>query len=124
MGYLYSVAYQFLRKRKSINVDYQLHTNCFVYLNKSFFFFIIQRNVKSSYSLCWYDSSPMILLSIGNLDELVDENALRALFIPFGEVREVTIPLDAGTGERRGFGFVEFDEPDDAAEARDNMNSR
>lgn len=121
---MYSVAYQFLRKRKSINVDYQLHTNYFVYLNKSFFFFIIQRNVKSSYSLCWYDSSTMILLSIGNLDELVDENALRALFIPFGEVREVTIPLDAGTGERRGFGFVEFDEPDDAAEARDNMNSR
>lgn len=123
MGYLYSVAYQFLRKRKSINVDYQLHTNYFVCFHNSFFFFNIQRNVKSSYSLCWYDSSVLNILSIGNLDEQVDENALRALFIPFGEVREVTIPLDAGTGERRGFGFVEFDEPDDAAEARDNMNS-
>lgn len=63
----------------------------------------------------WYD--------IGNLDEQVDESALRALFIPFGEVREVTIPLDVGTGQRRGFGFVEFDEAEDAAEARDNMNS-
>lgn len=54
----------------------------------------------------------------------MDESALRALFIPFGEVREVTIPLDVGTGQRRGFGFVEFDEAEDAAEARDNMNSR
>lgn len=57
------------------------------------------------------------------MDEQVDESALRALFIPFGEVREVTIPLDVGTGQRRGFGFVEFDEAEDAAEARDNMNS-
>lgn len=46
-----------------------------------------------------------------------------AAFIPFGEVKEVTIPLDAGTGKKRGFGFVEFEEADDAAEARDNMNS-
>ena len=48
---------------------------------------------------------------------------LRALFIPFGEVREVYIPLDAGTGEIRGFGFVEFEEPEDAVEAKENMNS-
>ena len=33
------------------------------------------------------------------------------------------MPIDAGTGKRRGFGFVEFEEADDAAEARDNMNS-
>lgn len=62
-------------------------------------------------------------LSIGGLDEEVDEKILLASFIPFGEVKEVTIPLDAGTGKKRGFGFVEFEEADDAAEARANMNS-
>ncbi|KNB46777.1 peptidyl-prolyl cis-trans isomerase [Blastocystis sp. subtype 4] len=57
------------------------------------------------------------------VDEEVDEKILLAAFIPFGEVKEVTIPLDAGTGKKRGFGFVEFEEADDAAEARDNMNN-
>lgn len=53
----------------------------------------------------------------------MDEAILHAAFIPFGVVKEVTMPLDAGTGKRRGYGFVEFEEADDAAEARDNMNS-
>lgn len=61
---------------------------------------------------------------LGGLDEEVDEKILLAAFIPFGEVKEVTIPLDAGTGKKNG-GLVlfEFEEADDAAEARDNMNS-
>ena len=60
---------------------------------------------------------------IGGLDDQVDEQLLLAVFVPFGEVKEVTIPLDAGTGLKRGFGFVEFEDAEDAAEARDNMNS-
>ena len=52
------------------------------------------------------------------MDEQVDEKILLAAFIPFGEVKEVSIPIDAGTGLKRGFGFVEFEEADDAAEAR------
>ena len=60
---------------------------------------------------------------IGGLDDQVDEQVLLGVFVPFGEVKEVTIPLDAGTGLKRGFGFVEFEDAEDAAEARDNMNS-
>ena len=54
----------------------------------------------------------------------MDEQILNAAFIPFGEIKEVSIPLDVGTGKKRGFGFVEFEDPDDAAEARENMNSK
>lgn len=53
----------------------------------------------------------------------MDDKILLAAFIPFGVVKEVSIPIDAGTGKKRGFGFVEFEEADDAAEARENMNS-
>ena len=60
---------------------------------------------------------------IAGLDEQVDDKILLAAFIPFGVVKEVSIPIDAGTGKKRGFGFVEFEEADDAAEARENMNS-
>ena len=62
-------------------------------------------------------------LQIGGLADEVDEAILHAAFIPFGVVKEVTMPIDAGTGKRRGYGFLEFEEMDDAAEARDNMNS-
>ena len=65
----------------------------------------------------------MNLLIIAGLDDQVDENVLLNVFVPFGEVKEVTIPLDAGTGLKRGCGFVEFEDAEDAAEARDNMNS-
>ncbi len=70
---------------------------------------------------------------------------LRAAFIPFGDIIEVHIPKDhvkrarrrarvpAGAmcgmhdlniraESNRGFGFVEFEEEDDAAAAVDNMN--
>ena len=57
------------------------------------------------------------------MDDQVDEQILLGVFVPFGEVKEVTIPLDAGTGLKRAFGFVEFQDAEDAAEARDNMNS-
>jgi peptidyl-prolyl isomerase E (cyclophilin E) len=39
------------------------------------------------------------------------------------DVQDVNIPLDNTTGKHRGFGFVEFEEKDDAAAAVDNMNN-
>ena len=61
--------------------------------------------------------------STGGLDETVDEAILHAAFIPFGEIKEVQIPKDNSTQKNRGFGFVDFEEVDDAAAAMDNMNS-
>ncbi|XP_052204932.1 serine/arginine-rich SC35-like splicing factor SCL30 [Diospyros lotus] len=47
---------------------------------------------------------------------------LRAPFERFGLVRDVYIPKDYYTGEPRGFAFVEFVDPYDAAEAQYHMN--
>ena len=80
-------------------------------------------HVESEDALCWYGFVIVCCNRIAGLDEQVDEKILLAAFIPFGEVKEVSIPIDAGTGLKRGFGFVEFEEADDAAEARENMNS-
>ena len=41
---------------------------------------------------------------------------------PFGEITDVNLPLDTSTQKHKGFGFVQFDDKDDAAEAIDNMN--
>ena len=51
------------------------------------------------------------------------EAALHAAFLPFGEVKEVSLPMDHATGTHRGFGFVEFEAPEDAAAAMDNMHN-
>ena len=54
------------------------------------------------------DVSPLRPTRAGGLDENVTETILRTAFTPFGEVKEVNIPLDNATGKHRGFGFVEF----------------
>lgn len=51
------------------------------------------------------------------------EDILRKAFVPFGEVVDIQIPLDYETEKHRGFAFIEFELPDDALAAIDNMVS-
>lgn len=61
--------------------------------------------------------------SKGGLAEEVDEGVIRAAFIPFGEISEVQLPIDYQTEKHRGFAFVDFELPEDAKAAIDNMVS-
>ncbi|KNC49686.1 uncharacterized protein AMSG_05947 [Thecamonas trahens ATCC 50062] len=61
-------------------------------------------------------------LFVAGLADEVDEEVLRAAFIPFGPVLSVELPDDAATQKHRGFGFVQFEDAEDAAEAIDNMH--
>lgn len=64
-------------------------------------------------------------LYVGGLDNAVTANALHAAFVPFGEVVDVSLPkpeLPSSTDPHRGFGYVEFELPEDAHEAMDNMD--
>ena len=51
----------------------------------------------------------------------MDEGVIRAAFIPFGDISEVQLPIDYQTEKHRGFAFVEFELPEDAKAAIDNM---
>mmetsp|Transcript_10558 Transcript_10558/g.19275 ORF Transcript_10558/g.19275 Transcript_10558/m.19275 type:complete len:186 (+) Transcript_10558:139-696(+) len=62
------------------------------------------------------------LLYVGGLDEKVDESTVKAAFMPFGDVVMIDLPRDQLTHHHRGFAFVEFEEPGDAAAAIENMN--
>eukprot|EP00954_Amorphochlora_amoebiformis_P003660 284291-Amorphochlora_amoeboformis.AAC.1 len=62
------------------------------------------------------------LLYVGGLEEQVDEKTVHAAFVPFGEVVHIELPRDQLTHHHRGFAFVEFEEPEDAAHAIENMN--
>ncbi|KAJ5984215.1 Nucleotide-binding alpha-beta plait [Penicillium waksmanii] len=63
---------------------------------------------------------------VGGLDQGVTAHTLAEAFVPFGEVVDISLPKpDAPnkTGDKhRGFGYVEFDLPQDAKEAIDNMD--
>ncbi len=61
-------------------------------------------------------------LYVGGLDDKVDVATLTAAFLPFGEIKDVQIPMDHATQKPRGFGFVQFEEIEDAEAAADNMH--
>lgn len=62
------------------------------------------------------------LLYVGGLDEKVTEDVLYNAFIPFGEIVNLQIPKEEHQAKHRGFGFVEFADPEDAQHALDNMH--
>lgn len=68
-------------------------------------------------------SNPKTTLYVGGLDENVNEATLRAAFLPFGDVKDVSVPIDHATGKHRGFGFIQFEEREDAEAAIDNMHN-
>ncbi len=55
-----------------------------------------------------------------NFETTRDE--LTELLTPIGEIRDVYMPTDRNTGRPRGFAFVEFSTPEEAAEAIDRFN--
>mmetsp|Transcript_18814 Transcript_18814/g.43565 ORF Transcript_18814/g.43565 Transcript_18814/m.43565 type:complete len:168 (+) Transcript_18814:1122-1625(+) len=62
------------------------------------------------------------VIYVGGLGEDVSPQILRSAMIPFGTIKSVDVPMDYKVGKTRGFAFVEFDDPDDAAECVFNMD--
>ena len=56
-----------------------------------------------------------------NLDLDVTEELLREEFSQFGKIASLVISKE-DNGISRGFGFINFDNPDDARQAMDTMN--
>lgn len=63
-------------------------------------------------------------LYVGSLPYSVDETQLRELFEPYGALESVRIINDRMTGRSKGFGFVEFDNPESASEAIAQVNGK
>jgi cold-inducible RNA-binding protein len=65
-----------------------------------------------------------VRLFVGNLPYDMTEPDLREFFSPVGPLSTVIIPVDRETGKRRGFAFVEFSDPAQAAEASRKLNNQ
>ncbi|KAL5653485.1 hypothetical protein ACJX0J_038943, partial [Zea mays] len=57
-------------------------------------------------------------LYVGNLHSNINEDQLRQVFEPFGQVELVQLPLDPLSGLCKGFGFVQFARLEDAKAAQ------
>ncbi|KAM9996021.1 hypothetical protein ACTFIY_002204 [Dictyostelium cf. discoideum] len=62
------------------------------------------------------------VLYVGGISDDVTIDILRAAFIPFGNINDVILPIDHKTQKLKGFGFIDFELPEDAADALDNMH--
>lgn len=63
-------------------------------------------------------------LYVGNLPFDTTEDALRDLFVAFGEVQQIRIMTDRDTGRSRGFAFVEMAQDDHAEKAIAALNGK
>ena len=61
-------------------------------------------------------------LFVGGLSWGTDDDGLRQAFEAHGAVSEAKVITDRDTGRSRGFGFVTFDDEDDAQVAIEKMN--
>lgn len=59
---------------------------------------------------------------VGGLPDSVTEQILQSLFLTFGEIKNLEMPRDPGSIKHKGFGFVEYEEMNDAEQAIDNMH--
>jgi RNA recognition motif-containing protein len=58
-----------------------------------------------------------VTIYLGNLSFQATEEDIRDVFVEYGEVARITLPIDKETGKRRGFAFIEMveDEQEDLA---------
>ncbi len=63
-------------------------------------------------------------LYVGNLPYNTTEDDLREMFAVHGTVTSVSLISDRETGRSKGFGFVEFENDDDAKKAIDALHGQ
>lgn len=63
-------------------------------------------------------------LYVGNLGETIDDPELERLFAGYGTVHAAHVVRDLGTGQSRGFGFVELDNEQEAEAARTALRDK
>ncbi|ORX63175.1 hypothetical protein DM01DRAFT_1403542 [Hesseltinella vesiculosa] len=59
---------------------------------------------------------------VANISRDIDENGLRDAFDTYGAIASVRLPTDRETGTIKGFGYIEFENEDDAEKAVKDMN--
>ncbi|KAI9218433.1 hypothetical protein BC828DRAFT_388666 [Blastocladiella britannica] len=70
------------------------------------------------------DQNPGTQVYIRGLSFRTTEDELRDIFMPYGELDEVSLVKDPHMGECRGFAFVRYKQPEDAQKAIEGENGK
>ena len=65
----------------------------------------------------------MCRIYIGSINFQLNEDALRSAFIPFGPIKNIDLSRDSITMQHKGFSFLEYDLPEAAQLAMEQMNN-
>ena len=65
-----------------------------------------------------------VQLHVGNLTYDATEEELLRLFVPHGNIADIQIPRDPGTGRPRGFAFITMASAEGAQSAIELLNGR
>lgn len=68
------------------------------------------------------DSCLFHRIYVGSINFDVREDTIRLAFQPFGPIRNVSLSWDALANKHKGFAFVEYDVPEAATLALEQMN--
>jgi len=66
--------------------------------------------------------SLMSRIYVGCINYDTREDAIKQAFVAFGPIRSIIMSWDASTGKHKGFAFVEFEQPEGAQLALEQMN--
>lgn len=65
-----------------------------------------------------------INIYVGNISFKTDDDALRNLFEPYGDVDTAKVIIDRATGRSRGFGFVDMPDREAGLKAVEELDSK
>lgn len=63
-----------------------------------------------------------MMIYVGNIAYSMTPEELKEVFAPFGNILEVKIITDRATGRSKGYGFVDFENEEDAKKAIESLN--
>ncbi|PIN94543.1 RNA-binding protein [Candidatus Pacearchaeota archaeon CG10_big_fil_rev_8_21_14_0_10_30_48] len=63
-------------------------------------------------------------LYVGNLSWSINDAKLKEIFSEFGEVSEAVVIIDKFSKRSKGFGFVTFENDEDAKKAESSLNGK
>lgn len=74
------------------------------------------------YIINTHSHQPLFSVYVGSISFELKEDTIRAAFLPFGPIKSINMSWDPITQKHKGFAFVEYEIPEGAQLALEQMN--